>query len=344
MVYKELLQYLKSEKEAVRDEAAKILLGLSSDPAELGPDFKELASEYLWALWRLAQRAPGAGSEEALSALVNFSEHFDAELAQASFLATLCEELGERHVTGPAEVEKLLFMLLANITRNEKAVEYLLQQEVFLWRIFGYFADSGRPTATVISREAGDYVGSILVNLTATKEGRQWFSKIDASFWEVLTNQCRSPARAVLILSVVKNLCCDNVLIEERTVDVRAVLIMVSRMVYPPDNDQVIDQAPAGLVGTQQSSNLSREVNILIQAGAFGLIPDVACRKLAVECFTGLFRVDYAREIARSLNLYEVLRVWHTLELNNDIMTAIEDIVHLVHYSEEELTQHNGTH
>lgn len=74
-----------------------------------------------------------------------------------------------------------------------------------------------------------------------------------------------------------------------------------------------------------------------MQDSALGLVSDLFSRELVAECLVALFRHKKAREAARKLEFYEIFRVWHSLETDNQLKTVNEDIVHLVHYTEQEL-------
>ncbi|KAJ1604315.1 hypothetical protein OJ253_3743 [Cryptosporidium canis] len=62
------------------------------------------------------------------------------------------------------------------------------------------------------------------------------------------------------------------------------------------------------------------------------------------DCILVLTSTPEGRIFLREIGAYEVLRVWHLYESNNEITSGIEDIIHLLVYSEDELLQQDMCH
>ncbi|PHJ25151.1 hypothetical protein CSUI_001003 [Cystoisospora suis] len=69
-------------------------------------------------------------------------------------------------------------------------------------------------------------------------------------------------------------------------------------------------------------------------------VGSVLTRKLIIDCFTALASTPTGRNALREAGVYEVLRCVHLLEEENSVVKeGIEEIVHLLVYSEEELKE-----
>ncbi|OII71774.1 uncharacterized protein cubi_00581 [Cryptosporidium ubiquitum] len=62
------------------------------------------------------------------------------------------------------------------------------------------------------------------------------------------------------------------------------------------------------------------------------------------DCILVLSSTANGRNSLRELGAYEVLRVWHLYESKNEIISGIEDIIHLLVYSEDELLEQDNSH
>lgn len=60
------------------------------------------------------------------------------------------------------------------------------------------------------------------------------------------------------------------------------------------------------------------------------------------DCILVLTSTVNGRNFLREIGAYEVLRVWHLYESKNEIIRGIEDIIHLLVYSENELSQQDN--
>eukprot|EP00922_Rhytidocystis_sp_ex-Travisia-forbesii_P037313 GHVS01055600.1.p1 GENE.GHVS01055600.1~~GHVS01055600.1.p1 ORF type:complete len:245 (+),score=38.53 GHVS01055600.1:91-735(+) len=76
-----------------------------------------------------------------------------------------------------------------------------------------------------------------------------------------------------------------------------------------------------------------------ILEGACGPVDRVSIRDALLGCVRGLCGSRGGREAMRYIGMYEVVRQWHLLETEESLLSGIEDIVHLLHYSENELDE-----
>ncbi|PPS95032.1 Armadillo-type fold containing protein [Cryptosporidium hominis] len=61
------------------------------------------------------------------------------------------------------------------------------------------------------------------------------------------------------------------------------------------------------------------------------------------DCILVLISTINGRTFLRELGAYEVLRLWHLYESKDEIISGIEDIIHLLVYSEDELLQQDNS-
>ncbi|KAK9173953.1 protein of unknown function (DUF384) family protein [Cryptosporidium meleagridis] len=61
------------------------------------------------------------------------------------------------------------------------------------------------------------------------------------------------------------------------------------------------------------------------------------------DCILVLISTINGRTFLRELGAYEILRVWHLYESKDEIINGIEDIIHLLVYSEDELLQQDNS-
>eukprot|EP01071_Lankesteria_metandrocarpae_P005706 Lankesteria_metandrocarpae@DN4099_c0_g1_i1.p1 len=78
-------------------------------------------------------------------------------------------------------------------------------------------------------------------------------------------------------------------------------------------------------------------VNETVDVFAFGPVASEEERWDVYNILLQLCTTEGGRDAMRKQGVYEVFRVWHLLETNDDIKNKIEDIVHSVVYSEQEL-------
>eukprot|EP00920_Eleutheroschizon_duboscqi_P008830 GHVT01020236.1.p1 GENE.GHVT01020236.1~~GHVT01020236.1.p1 ORF type:complete len:209 (-),score=36.87 GHVT01020236.1:508-1134(-) len=97
--------------------------------------------------------------------------------------------------------------------------------------------------------------------------------------------------------------------------------------------------APSKTAGVHRRS---RNLPPCVESDAFGLVEEADDRKLVFQCFIALAKTADGRSALRRHNIYEIFRLWHLLESDNSITTAIEDMIHLLVYSEEELAQQDS--
>lgn len=76
-----------------------------------------------------------------------------------------------------------------------------------------------------------------------------------------------------------------------------------------------------------------------VDASSYGPAPDAKARSLAVDCLAALATSSHARETLRWFGVYEVLRAVFCIETDETIRDKIEQMVHVLVYSEEELQQ-----
>lgn len=76
-----------------------------------------------------------------------------------------------------------------------------------------------------------------------------------------------------------------------------------------------------------------------VEASSYGPPADTKARSLAVDCLGALATSPHARETLRWFGVYEVLRAAFCLESDEAIRNKIEQMVHVLVYSEEELLQ-----
>lgn len=202
-------------------------------------------------------------------------------------------------------------------------------------------------------RDKCSYIGHIFINITTVPEGREWFAKTTADDWELLSAQSRIPSRRPIVLQVVKNICCDPDMLRKINYENTPIVQLLGRIVYPPA--ETVAALDSSLPSEQRSSDggfvhpsikvtsivIGRN-DCTVQDRAFGLVNDLYSRRLVAECWIGLLGEARAREFCRRLGVYDVLRMWHLMETDRDILSTCEDIVHLVHFSEEELAEQDA--
>ncbi|OEH78836.1 hypothetical protein cyc_07742 [Cyclospora cayetanensis] len=76
-----------------------------------------------------------------------------------------------------------------------------------------------------------------------------------------------------------------------------------------------------------------------VDASSYGPAADPRARTLAVECLAALATSPHARETLRWFGVYEVLRAVFCIETEQAIRDKVEQMVHVLVFSEEELQQ-----
>lgn len=76
-----------------------------------------------------------------------------------------------------------------------------------------------------------------------------------------------------------------------------------------------------------------------VDASSYGPAADTKARSLAVDCLAALATSPHARETLRWFGVYEVLRAVFCIESDEAIRDKIEEMVHVLVFSEEELQQ-----
>eukprot|EP01054_Gregarina_sp_Poly1_P010506 Gregarina_sp_Poly_1__10505@NODE_76_length_15862_cov_98_864577_g65_i0_p6_GENE_NODE_76_length_15862_cov_98_864577_g65_i0NODE_76_length_15862_cov_98_864577_g65_i0_p6_ORF_typecomplete_len375_score59_71DUF383/PF04063_14/42DUF383/PF04063_14/7_4e14KAP/PF05804_12/0_00016KAP/PF05804_12/5_1DUF384/PF04064_13/1_7e03DUF384/PF04064_13/5_1e05Arm/PF00514_23/7_7e02Arm/PF00514_23/0_099Cnd1/PF12717_7/0_045Cnd1/PF12717_7/1_5e03Arm_2/PF04826_13/5_1e02Arm_2/PF04826_13/1_1Arm_2/PF04826_13/7_4e02Neurochondrin/PF05536_1 len=330
----DLVPYLRSEKTAVKKEALSIVLGLSLD--EIFLDTLEKNSTcFLDILVRLATSDDEKLAEVALSCLVNISSRDELASAMGStrYLGSIFESLKEKHLLGPEILEEKLLMVLANVTRQNNGFKALIADELLIWRLLGYYSDQRSPVPGTPSMDKCSYIGHVLINLTAQPEGRKFLVEMDKGYWEAFSVHTRCQSRRPVILQIVKNICCDPDLVKQIDFLKFPVFELLGRVVYP--RKDVLDCLKE--TSAKDFPYTTNEVPLGITEQAFGPVNDIESRRLVAECVCGLLLEKNARSMGRSLNFYEVMRVWHLVETDPEIQKIAEQTVHLVHYSEDEL-------
>lgn len=194
------------------------------------------------------------------------------------------------------------------------------------------------------------YVGNILVNLTKCAAGRKWFAEeSNAEDWHVFQKCLSNSLRRQAVLHLLKNLCTDQEilvkLIEKQVPLLETLAIVVYPHTLPAETPSFAaseEKAATGEKSVWTSAEATREVDAAIKRHCMGPVRESSSRLTVAETFTLILRDENAREKARALNMYEVLRAWHSIETDEAVLTAIEDIVHLTHYTEEELKQQDA--
>ncbi|KEP63096.1 UNVERIFIED_CONTAM: hypothetical protein HHA_222192 [Hammondia hammondi] len=83
-----------------------------------------------------------------------------------------------------------------------------------------------------------------------------------------------------------------------------------------------------------------RFLHPIVSLTAYGPAGSVLSRKVVVDCFSALALTETGRNSMRESGIYEVLRCVHLLEdQTSPVREEIEDMVHVLVYSEEELKQ-----
>ncbi|CBZ50083.1 conserved hypothetical protein [Neospora caninum Liverpool] len=82
-----------------------------------------------------------------------------------------------------------------------------------------------------------------------------------------------------------------------------------------------------------------RFLHPVVSRNAYGPAGSALSRKLIVDCFSALALTETGRTSMRESGIYEVLRCVHLDEKNSPVREEIENMVHVLVYSEEELKQ-----
>ncbi|KAH8581822.1 uncharacterized protein ELE39_001952 [Cryptosporidium sp. chipmunk genotype I] len=88
--------------------------------------------------------------------------------------------------------------------------------------------------------------------------------------------------------------------------------------------------------------NKEDKVSEYIRKNAVGPVNENISKDV-FDCILVLTSTINGRTFLRDLGAYEVLRVWHLYESKNEIIGGIEDIIHLLVYSEDELLQQDNS-
>jgi hypothetical protein len=203
-------------------------------------------------------------------------------------------------------------MMLANLTTTQAGQEALCTEEASVRFLFGAFVSKARPPPRDGYDDPLIYLGKVINNICATKEGRKIMAG-DAGD-ATLTLLCAELAdrqRRPDVVSTFRNLCMDQ---ECHTSIVTTDLVdRIARFVYPwaktpPENR-------TQLPGTLQE---------ILEADDAFFTSDVSVRLAAAHCVMGLCQSENGCVYLRESGAIEILRAWRLEESDVDTKMTIE--------------------
>lgn len=249
--------------------------------------------------------------------------------------------------------------------------------ELFLHYLIKQFVEKPQGTiSNDLNSEASDWkpteyqrhlcVGYILVNVTGLAVGRKCviqYGKTEADAIhminvlsrQLLDKECAEQKR-LLTIKLFRHLAVDvdkyfNVLLATDSLYLRSLCCVI----YPRRGTSErrlkgcspLPESGGFLTGDASASSSTTHldegeeascVDTFIDANSIGLIDNVEARKDIFDIINSLLTSSpEIRNNLREMGLYEVLRLWHLTETEAQIVYGIEQVVHLLVYSEDEL-------
>ncbi|KAJ3309657.1 hypothetical protein HDV04_005844 [Boothiomyces sp. JEL0838] len=323
----ELFQFLKHDRLDVRNEAVKIVAGLTAEQSNFDY-FRGNGNEPVQDLMSLITDEP-LTAHDALASLVNLSKDvsFVGTMANNAFLTNLL----------PKNVNAdLCCMLLNNLSKYPIIADILLPLDSNgTHRIDNLLEIFVRGEASVYNPNANfDFLAGVFANLTVTPQGCNFFlttSTVDQTqrlSKLVVFTEHKSVIRRGGVLSAIKNVCYGANL-EKKGLDVLLspeLNLLVYILLPLSGSEDYTDEEMDGMPDELQLLDKERE-------------QDPKLRVILLEILISLCSTREGRDYLRKIRVYEVIKKLHLAEKNADIQELIEEIVNLLMREEKALEQ-----
>ena len=334
----ELVGFLASRRDDVRKTAAEHILALtgSHDGASALLQVKNSRGETGIAMTALA-RLLGDVTEvsiPATKALVNLTSHADSEtLKRICGINSMWMALIELCVTPRAvKGRDVALMVLANLTTCKEGAKRLIagrlndpQNGVLdVLRIASAFFDA---SALKGRADPHEHTASVLTNLTSTRKGRALIlEKAEPTFFQNLLKELRSP-------NVVRRRGCSCA--------VRNCLFSIDHHDFFMTQDGVIEQLLRPLLGPEgledeEEDDLTPELVSILHSGNLEREPDDSVRRSIVDALLMLATTRKGRDKLKERNAYQVIKVYHTTEDNEETSDQVFKLVDMLLMDEDE--------
>lgn len=243
--------------------------------------------------------------QEAFNCLINLSSHPTVALslmqAMAGIVGVACE---------PSPFAERACMLLSNLSKQEEGRKAIWPH----WN------------ALLVHFHQQPYLSSVLADLTADAEGREWLWQGDFNerLYPLCVEVLNDPSiiRRGGALTALYNCLHDcgqhaRLLLHEQQHDGRLTALLVGRLAGPESSFDADDLDRMPLEISLEFRHQPVEVDLLLRLRV--------CECLLLLCSTWM-----GREHLRTQHIYPILREWHRLESDEEVKMAAEKVVEMI--------------
>ncbi|CAG9475841.1 unnamed protein product [Plasmodium vivax] len=348
-LYDELFSLICADKEIVKKEAFKILLGLI-DTESMVAYIQRNEKKCLKIL------ISGLNSDYevvALQCLVNLSAHIPKELIRRNLIEIVFDLLRDEEEAQERSHTELYIMLVANLSREKAGLYKILdlpegqkqegekQEETqpqpqpqesreltvshYLNKLLHLFS---KPIVTAtINKQVTDkyfFIAHILINVSSVKECAHFFKSV--ILLNMLSKQMLQQERCAAVLQCVINLCMSETLHPYIFHEECNLMPRVLSLVYTREKGSNDEFAALPSIATSQKGANKDSVHPLILDMSTVLTPSTDVKNRVMILLRNLFSRELARQKLRSYGVEHVLRNWLLHEKNTGITC---DISHL---------------
>ncbi|EUD65882.1 hypothetical protein C922_03606 [Plasmodium inui San Antonio 1] len=333
-LYDELFSLVCEDKDIVKRETYKILLGLIDNESMVA----YIQNNEKRCLKILISGLNSNYEVVALQCLVNLSAHIPKELIQRNLIEIVFDILRDEEETEAKSHTELYIMLVANLSREKEGIykildlpEEKLKEEMeaeenskelavsyYLNKLLHLFSEP-IVTATINKNITDKYffIAHILINVSSVKECAHFFKSV--FLLNMLSKQMLQPERCAAVLQCVINLCMSEVL-HPYVLDEECYLIpSVLSLVYTREKDSEEDFLMLCSIGTREKETNKDPVHQLILDMSTVLTTSTDIKKKVMILLRNLFSPELTRQRLRSYGIEHVLKNWLKYEKNTGI-------------------------
>ncbi|XP_062111626.1 uncharacterized protein LOC133823063 [Humulus lupulus] len=311
----ELVDFLSSSSQKVTKAAVDIVRGLTGSDDGL-KSLANYANTLVPSLSRLLN-APKEISEPAAEALVNLSQNYDLaeKMVEIGIVKTAMDMLYKPE----SSIGHLLVMLLVNLTQFDAGITSLLQagdekmQGLYVMKLVRSFCRSSSETR----EDAFEHVGSILVNISKNKAGRELLLDPKRGLLKQMVRQFDSPnsLRRKGVYGTVRN-CCFEAENELQN------LLLMSEFLWPA---LLLPVAGNKVYSEQDTSKMPLELGSVLLIEREPVVdPDI--RIQALEAIYLISLQEAGRRAFWSVNGPRIVQVGYEDEKDSKVMEAFEQL------------------
>ncbi|ANQ10647.1 Uncharacterized protein PCOAH_00048820 [Plasmodium coatneyi] len=342
-LYDELFSLICEDKDVVKREAFKILLGLIDDESMVA---------YIQKNEKKCLRVLISGLNSnyevvALQCLVNLSAHIPKELIQRNVIEIVFDILREEEETEAKSHTELYILLVANLSREKEGIYKILdlpeeklkeqaqekdqtKEELavsyYLNKLLHLFSKPIVPST--INKQITDkyfFISHVLINVSSVKECVPFFKSV--FLLNMLSKQMLHPERCTAVLQCVINLSMSEQLHPYVFHEDCSLIPHVLSLVYTRGKGSEDKLSTPSSKDTSQKGTNKDPVHHLILDMSTVLTTSTDIKNRVMILLRNLFTRELAREKLCSYGIEHVLKNWLIYEKNTGIAC---DVTHLV--------------